>query len=140
MEGTFSGIETPTDSKANRQKCGALAANDLAVLDNLMAAGQMLSTQQPSASSWSPEKRLAAAVLASALVEVRDHHADRSYRRKIEQDLEWIDSEELEWPYSFVRLCQLFDLDPDWVREVVARWRARPTSAGRPSTPYRQAA
>jgi hypothetical protein len=133
-------METSTEPNRARQHGGAIATSDLAVLDNLMAAGQMLATQQASASDWSPEKRLAAAVLASALVEIRDHHADRSYGRRIEQDLEWIGSEEAEWPFSFVRLCQVFDLDPAWVREAVARWMARPTSAGRPATPYRQAA
>jgi hypothetical protein len=133
-------METSPEPNRIRQHGGAIATSDIAVLDNLMAAGQMLATQQASASTWSPEKRLAAAVLASALVEIRDHGADRSYGRRIEQDLEWIGSQEAAWPFSFVRLCQLFDLDPTWVREAVAGWMARPRSARRPTSPYRQAA
>lgn len=139
MEGSISSGAITEESKRGSHG-GAVARGDLAVLDDLMAAGQILATQQASASNWTPEKRMAAAVLASALVEIRDHHANSSYRRRVGEDLEWIESAEVEWPYSFLRLCQVFDLDAAWVREVVRRWMARPTSNGRPATPYRQAA
>jgi hypothetical protein len=113
----------------------------LAVLDHLLACGGMLSTQLPSASDWSAEKRLAGAVLMAALVEVRDRHAHPAYRRRVAQDMEWIQSDDVDWPFSFVRLCQLFELDPAWVRGVVARWRQAPHSAPhRQSTKYCHAA
>ena len=113
----------------------------LTMLEHLLSGGEILSTQLPSASQWSAEKRLAGAVLMAALVEIRDRHADPAYRRRVSQDLEWIASDDVEWPFSFVRLCQLFALDPTWVREVVARWRqAAPASAKRQSTKYCHAA
>ena len=110
-------------------------------LEHLLAGGEMLSSQLPSASDWSAEKRLAGAVLMAALVEVRDRHADPAYHRRVKQDLEWIQSEDVEWPFSFVRLCQLFGLDPQWVRQVVTRWcQASPAAPRRQSTKYCHAA
>jgi hypothetical protein len=107
----------------------------------MMAGGIITSTQHGSPTSWSPEKKLAGAVLASALVEIRDHAGDPSYKRKLAEDLEWIRSDNSEWPFSFERLCGLFDLDTEWVRGIVEAWIKTPKQSGsRPSSAYRQAA
>ena len=120
---------------------GSLPTQELHVIEHLMAGGQILSTQVCTASNWTPEKKLGGAVLASALVEIRNHHGDPHYRQRTAEDLEWIHADDAEWPFSFVRLCALFELDTDWVREVVARWVATPLAERtRPGTPYRQAA
>jgi hypothetical protein len=113
----------------------------LSVLDDLMAGGEMLPAQLPTASHWSPEKKLAAAVLASALVEVRDHHGSPGHRRRVAEALEWIAVNDGSWPFSFVRLCELFGLEVEWVRGVVAGWVAVPVEARKPiGFLYRQAA
>lgn len=91
-------------------------------LEELMAGGSMMPAQLPVGCFWSPEKRLAGAVLADALIEVRDHHADPKYRRLIAEDLVWIRSNDGRGPYSFIRLCQLLNIEPVWVRETVHRW------------------
>jgi hypothetical protein len=120
---------------------GATAANGLAVIDGLMAGGEMLPSQLPVTTNWSPEKKLAAAVLASALVEIRDHHGSPGHRRRIAEALEWVHADETSWPYAFVPLCELFGLDVGWVREVVAEWQGTPRSARKGiSYLYRQAA
>ena len=120
---------------------GAVHQADLTVIENMMAGGVITSAQTGSPTSWTPEKKLAGAVLASALVELRDHAGDPSYARRLKEDLEWIRSEESEWPFSFVRLCSLFDLDPDWVRGVAEGWAKSSKRPGsRPSSAYRQAA
>jgi hypothetical protein len=101
----------------------------------------MLASQLPSASSWSAEKRLAGAVLASALIEVRDRHDDPGYERRVDEDLKWIRSDDSEWPYSFVPLCEIFGLDPAYVREVVNRWLGAPSARiARVQPAHRQAA
>jgi hypothetical protein len=113
----------------------------LAVIDHLMACGTLLPAQLPSATCWSPEKKLAAAVLASALVEIRDHHGSKGHRRRVAEAIDWVQSDDSEWPYSFLRLCGLFGLEPDWVRGAVNRWMATPRDARKPvSFLYRQAA
>ena len=129
----------PDAGEAREREAVPSAGQDLAVIENLMAGGQMLSVQLPSPTTWSPEKRLAGAVLASALVEIRDHWRDRGYRRRVSEDVEWIQSDDAEWPFSFVRLCGLFGLEPEWVREIVAQWTSG-NSPLRRGTPYRQAA
>lgn len=117
------------------------SAGNVAVLEHLMAAGEIVPSQTVSASDWTPEKRLAGAVLSAALVEIRDHYGERSFRRRIQQDLEWIASDDTEWPYSFVRLCELFGLEPEWVRGIVRRWQEVPSKQGlRTVMPYRNAA
>jgi len=113
---------------------------DLPTLEHLLASGELLPSQLPSASSWSPEKKLAAAVLGQALIEVRDHHADPHYRRRIAEDLEWIGSDDADWPYAFVPLCELLALEPEYVRATVQRWLATPSSPHRQVSVHRHAA
>jgi hypothetical protein len=97
-------------------------SQDVMVIDHLLASGEMLPSQLPIASSWSPEKRLAAAVLSSALITIRDHCADPAYRELVDDELAWLHSD-VSHAFGFRHLCDLFDLDPAWVRQVVARWR-----------------
>ena len=111
------------------------------VVGHLLAAGEMLPSQLSSPSDWSPEKKLAGAVLAHTLIEIRDHHRDPHYRRRIAQDLEWVGSDDAEWPYSFVPLCELFGLEPEYVRSVVAKWtQAEAPQQQRPWSAHRHAA
>ncbi len=117
------------------------AGEGLAAVEHFMASGQLLAAQLPSASTWSPEKRLAAAVLSSALVHIRDHGTNGRRRRQIAKDLAWIAADDSTWPYSFVRLCQVFGLQPDWVREVVRGWQSAPAKEKRRHAPaYQRAA
>ncbi|MDX2166923.1 MAG: hypothetical protein SF182_07670 [Deltaproteobacteria bacterium] len=120
---------------------GALAADGMAVIDDLMAGGEMLPAQLPRHTDWSAEKKLAAAVFASAMVEIRDHHGSPAHRRRVAEALEWVQGDDVAWPYSFLRLCDLLALDPTWVREVVAHWMGLPRAARKSVTfLYRQAA
>ena len=107
-------------SDSNRSEAG--------VLGHLLATGDILPSQLASPSNWSPEKKLAGAVLAHTLMEIRDHHGEAHYRRRVSQDLEWVSSTDAEWPYAFVPLCELFGLEPEYVRGVVARWTQSGTS------------
>lgn len=114
---------------------------NLGILDHLMARGEMLAAQMPAPCNWSAERRLAAAVFAGALVEIRDHAGERKYRRRIAEDVDWVDSEEKEWPYSFLRLCDLFGLEAAWVRSVVRFWVSEPNACSRRTfSTFRQAA
>ena len=120
---------------------GAVNLHGLAVIDDLMAGGELLPTQLPAATSLSPEKKLAAAVLASALVEIRDHYGSPSHRRAVAEALEWVHSDDEQWPYSFLRLCDLLHLESEWVRGAVRQWIDTPRKQRKPvSFLYRQAA
>lgn len=120
---------------------GPLNTHGLAVIDELMAGGEMVPAQLPRRTMWTAEKKLAAAVLASALVEIRDHHGSRGHRRRVTEAIEWVAAEDAEWPFSFLRLCALFDLEPEWVRAEVRAWIATPREARKAvAFLYRQAA
>lgn len=97
---------------------------EASVIVHMLASGEIVPAQWPSASFWSSEKKLAAAVLVSALVEIRDHHADATHRKTVAEDLEWVYSNDTSWPFSFLRLCELFHLEPEYVRGMVRRWMA----------------
>ncbi len=73
----------------------------------------------------SGEMRLALAVLEEALRCALRHHASplRRQREASREALAWMQCEDDEAPFTFVRLCQLFDLDPAWLRETVLRYR-----------------
>ena len=138
METTVDSAAAPAASQAPR---GSFLSGGLSVIDNLMSGGELLPAQLPSATHWTPEKKLAAAVRASALVEIRDHHGNPAHRRRVAEALEWVALDDSEWPYSFLRLCGLFDLEPQWVRAVVERWVQVPAHERKSiSFLYRQAA
>lgn len=131
---------TPEDG-ATKSPRGAVHVHSLAVIDDLMAGGEMLPAQLPSATNWSPEKKLTAAVLASALVEIRDHYGSRAHRHRVAEALEWVQADDSAWPFSFLRLCALFELEVDWVRAAVQRWMGTPREERKAvNFLYRQAA
>ena len=109
-------------------------------VNHLLASGELLPSQVPVASSWSPEKKLAAAVLTSALVCIRDHYGDEAHEEKVEEDLAWVASEDTTYAFSFLQLCDLFDLEAAWVREVVERWKTTDKRERRPFSLHRHAA
>ena len=103
-----------------------LDSSEIPVVEHMLAAGTIVAAQAPAPTRWSPERRLAGTVLAAALVEVRDHHDQPKYQGAIGQDLQWIFSDDSDWPFSFVRLCHAFGVEPEYVRTVVQRWLSSP--------------
>ena len=136
-----SGERSSVTTTAGEAARGPFLNGGLSVIDDLMASGELLPAQLPSASHWTPEKKLAAAVLASALVEIRDHHGNPGHRRRVQEALALVALDDAEWPFSFVRLCGLFGLEVEWVRSVVAGWvQVPPQERKTISYLYRQAA
>ena len=119
---------------------GGPAGVDSNVIDHMLATGEMLPAQLPAASSWTPEKRLAAAVLTSALISIRDYAGSAAHAETVAEDVAWVASDDAAAPFGFLRLCELFGLEPSWVRECVARWRRSPRRARTPFSMHRHAA
>lgn len=105
-------------------------ANHLGTLtiEHWLAGGEILPAQLATPSLWTPEKRLAAAVLRDALLHVRNASCEREQRHAVNEDLRWIFSEDTAWPYAFVPLCHLFAIDVAWVRGVVRGWQRQPAA------------
>lgn len=69
------------------------------------------------------EMRLALAILEDALRCAMRHHDSRITEQRLaaREAMDWIRSEDDSPPFTFVRVCQLFDLDPDWIRDTLHR-------------------
>ncbi len=80
-----------------------------------------------------PERRLALAVLWSALLDLQKYRfaTGRRRQRLYMKAHEWVTSDDREWEFSFVRLCEEFGLD-------VAAARAGLLDLGRPGADLKQ--
>jgi hypothetical protein len=79
----------------------------------------LLQTMGPRLDVSSPEKRLALAVLADAVRQIRegDHRAT--------DDEAWLASPAVDDPFAFVRICEVLGLDPDHLRRGLRRMHRR---------------
>lgn len=70
---------------------------------------------------YSPERELAAAVLEAAAADLRNYRYARRRRRQrlYWQTYDWVASDEREWPFSFVNICEFLCLSPAALREFL---------------------
>ena len=77
----------------------------------------------------SGEARLALAILDDAIRCVLRHAESRLAHQRAEamEALDWIRSDRADYALCFVPICQLFDIDPEWVREKIDKALKDPT-------------
>jgi hypothetical protein len=77
-----------------------------------------------SAVATRPEHRLMLAVLEDAvhLYQIGGR-GDARTRRLYAETERWFASTDTSWPFSFVVICQVLGLDPEYVRSGLRRWR-----------------
>jgi hypothetical protein len=83
-----------------------------------------------------PEGRLMLAVLEDA-VHIYQHSSrllDARNRRLFRQTDEWFTSNEATSPFSFITICQVFGLDPDYLRAGLRRWSSIHGTNGDPGS------
>lgn len=122
-------IQETTTTGANRR--WDEAEEQIEVLRNMLNGGEILPTQLPEASHWTPEVRLAAAVLGQAIADIRWRRADGRDHIQVNAALRWVRADDSKWPFSFVRVCELLRLEPAWVRGRVNRWMRGRGDSGR---------
>jgi hypothetical protein len=115
------------------------------VMERMFAAPSVDAGQVPSNGTGrieSGEMRLALAVLEDALRCALRHHESRVLEQRLaaREALVWMRSDDDSPPFTFVRICQLFDLDPDWIRQTVQRHLEGSRRQGRPDERTRRAA
>lgn len=68
---------------------------------------------------YTPERELAAAVLDGAAADLRNYRYARRRRRQrmYWQTYQWVTSDDREWPFSFVNLCEFLRISPAALRE-----------------------
>ena len=112
---------TSSDGRVHGQRFGSVTG-----LDHLLAGGAVLPEQLATDPEWPAEKKLAAAVIGSALMEVRGAQINRARSRRANEDLEWIFSDDTRQPFAFVTLCDVLSIDPEYLRGKVRRWIGEP--------------
>ncbi len=72
-----------------------------------------------------PEARLALAVLEDAAETLRTTHGVETVRarRLASQAWTWLESNDAHHAFTFRVICQHLELDPEWLRRGLSRWR-----------------
>jgi hypothetical protein len=78
-----------------------------------------------------PEVALMQAVLEEAMVCLQGHFGLMGRRgRRLAQEAEaWFLSEDAHWPFAFISICEVLNLEPTAVRAALLRWRCDPQRA-----------
>ena len=74
-----------------------------------------------------PERRLAIAVLQDAVDCFQKHlrARDRKARQLFLDAEEWIASEDRSWPFSFENICDLLQINAEYLRRGLITWKTR---------------
>jgi len=73
------------------------------------------------------ERRLMLAVLEDAIdcFQKYAHTNDLRGRQLFLESYEWIMSPDKRWLFSFENICQIVDMNPDYIRQGLSRWRTQ---------------
>jgi hypothetical protein len=74
-----------------------------------------------------PERALLLAVLDDAVRSFQDNLLSQNKKKQLlfEEAREWLFSNDSGWVFSFVSICGLLGLDPDYIRRGLKRWQER---------------
>src|SRR5215471_10490405 len=78
------------------------------------------------------ERRLMLAVLEDAIDCFQKYActSDLRGRQLFLESYDWIMSPEKRWLFSFENICQIVDMDPEYIREGLRRWRSQQVRGG----------
>jgi len=99
---------------------------DLELAPSRLGPEVVLPGQVPAASAGPvAEKRLMLAVLEDAVGTLQRyvHARSRREQRLLHETLEWFASDDLDWPFAFVNVCDGLGFDVDYLRTGLRRWR-----------------
>lgn len=76
--------------------------------------------------AFQPEKRLMLAVLEEAIATFQRHVLadNRRSQRLVEEVESWTSGAEADWPFSFENVCAALNLEPEYLRTGMDRWKA----------------
>lgn len=87
-------------------------------------------TQRERRNAQSSIRRLMYAILEDAVSVYTSEVRSSRQSRTFQQTRRWIDSNDRQWVFSFLRICEALDLDPEYIRRGV-RTRGAAAAAGR---------
>jgi len=78
------------------------------------------------------ERRLMLAVLEDAIdcFQKYAHTNDLRGRQLFLESYDWIMSQDKRWLFSFENICQIVDMNPDYIRQGLNRWRRENAKTG----------
>ena len=90
----------------------------MAVERHVAVWGEETPEMEPSTPESSGEAVLAAAVLKLAFEDLQKHRGatDTRRRRAFREAYVWVASNERQWPFSFLNVCDMLDLSPGTLR------------------------
>ena len=85
---------------------------------------------------WHPERRIRMAILYDVLDMFSRAAARKSLRRDysgapLRKSVEWVESDDTTWPYSFVNVCEALSLEPGTVRKALLKILGTPNHVHR---------
>jgi len=83
-------------------------------------------TQRERRNAQSSIRRLMYAILEDAVSVYTSEVRSSRQSRTFQQTRRWIDSNDRTWVFSFLRICEALDLDPDAIRREVREGRRAP--------------
>jgi hypothetical protein len=86
--------------------------------------------------SLQPEKRLMLAVLEDGVGTFQKYAGvtGRRARRLFAEAEEWFGSDDMEWPFTFVSICQALGLEPEYLRRGLRKWQVEQNARGTDSS------
>lgn len=95
-----------------------------------------------SEASLVPEKRLMLAVLEDAIAAFQRAYVQpgdgQEAAEVTENDVEiWLESRDMSWPFSFESICQALDMEAEYLRNGLLRWRDNAKREGMSGQVYR---
>ena len=87
--------------------------------------------------AFQPEKRLMLAVLEEAIATFQRHvmSDNRRSQRLVEEVETWTSGADGSWPFSFENVCAALDLEPEYLRAGMARWKNAELNRARQGQP-----
>ena len=91
---------------------------------DILVPSQFFDRRQAEGSAQ-PEKRLMLAVMEDAIATFQKSfpEANRRQRRLLRETEEWIQSNDASWPFSFENICAALDIEADYLRQGLFKWK-----------------
>ena len=101
------------------------------VADGFVAAFPPRSLAAASDASLALERHVAGTEDAVATLQRYAHEPSARLQRDFEETIDWVDSKDTVWPYSFENVCSALSFEPESVRRRLSEWRERRVSNGK---------
>ena len=78
------------------------------------------------------ERRLMLATLEDAIRTLVGHRYGNRHAKLQREDLDWLMSDDMSDPFTYLRICDALDIDGGWLRRRISEARAAAEEAPRP--------